>query len=298
MVLTVTPMSPVLGAEIRGVDLTGEIDDATFAAIRQAFHDHSVIVFRDQATPMTPEVQVTFARRFGDLHRHPAAPLEGAEGAIFVIHAHRDSKVANGNGWHSDVSSEAEPPAATMLQLHLLPEGGGGDTLFSSLEAAYAVLSAESQERLRGLSALHTSEHIYRGRYEERGVDDQGKAYPEHVHPLVRTHPETGRPCLFINRAFTTAIDGLEPAESKELLRRLLNHVERPEFQVRLRWEQNDVAMWDNRCLQHYALWDYWPDERKGNRVTIVGDRPYFDPSAPAPPPSSIRMRAPSFAAG
>lgn len=280
----------MLGAEVRGVDLASGLDATTFDAIRAAFLEYGVIVFRDQSATLGPSDQVAFARRFGEPHRHPAAPAGDDEGAVFVIHAHRDSKVANGNGWHTDVSCEAEPPAATMLQIHTLPAGGGGDTLFASMEAAYAVLPSDDQRRLRGLSARHTSEHVYRGRYSDRGVDDEGVEYPSATHPVIRTHPDTGRPSIYVNRSFTTAIEGMDDGEGRALLRRLCDHVERPEFQVRLRWQRNDVALWDNRCLQHFAIWDYWPDERMGNRVSIAGDRPFFDPDAPGPRSTSIRM--------
>lgn len=290
MTFTITPMSPVLGAEIRGVDLASDIDEPMFAAIRTAFLEHGVIVFREQAQTLGAAAQVAFARRFGELHRHPAAPADDDEGAVFVIHAHRDSTVANGNGWHTDVSCDEQPPAATMLQIHTLPDGGGGDTLFASMEAAYAVLPTDEQDRLRGLRAVHTSEHVYRGRYADRGVDDDGVEYPSATHPVVRTHPETGRPSIYVNRSFTTAIEGLDADAGRGLIRRLCDHAERPEFQVRLRWERNDVALWDNRCLQHFAIWDYWPNDRMGNRVSIAGDEPFFDPDAPGPRTTSIRM--------
>ncbi len=290
--LDLRPVSPVLGAEVRGVNLADGVDDATFAEIHEAFLTYGVLFFKDQPEPMSEQVQTAFGRRFGPLHIHPAAPASGDDDAIFVIHAHRDSKVANGNGWHSDVSCDETPPMATMLQMRVLPEGGGGDTMFASMEAAYAVLSESDRDHLKTLSAHHTSEHIFRGRYSDRGVDDSDReSYPAAVHPVVRTHPETGRPSIYVNRAFTTAIDGMDTGEGDRLLRRLLDHVERPEFQIRYRWDLYDVAMWDNRCLQHYALWDYWPNERMGHRVTVLGDRPTFDPAAGDVEPTPIRVR-------
>ncbi len=292
MTLTITPISPVLGAEVRGVNLAEGVDDDTFAEIHQAFLDHGVLFFKDQPEPMSEATQMALGRRFGPLHIHPAAPGAGEDDGIFVIHAHRDSKVANGNGWHSDVSCDEEPPMATMLQLRMLPDGGGGDTMFANMEAAYAVLPPDDRAWLQTLLAHHTSEHIYRGRYSDRGVDDTDRQdYPEAVHPVVRTHPETGRPSIYVNRAFTTGIVGMEDDAGSAVLRRLLEHVERPEFQIRFRWEPFDVALWDNRCLQHYALWDYWPNERMGHRVTVLGDRPRFDPAAPDAAESSIRIK-------
>lgn len=269
--ISLTPITPTLGAEVHGADLTS-IDDAQFEALCEAFARHQVLFFRDQPA-LTPAQQIAFGRRFGPLHEHPAAPhLEGHR-EIFVIHAHRESKVANGNAWHTDVSCDAEPPMATMLQIHKLPPCGG-DTLFSSMYAAYEALSAPMQRFLCTLTAHHASEHIYRGRYADRGVDDAGRVYPSCDHPVVRKHPVTGRPALFVNRSFTTHINGLAPGESRALLDFLLAHAERPEYQLRFTWTENAIALWDNRCLQHFAMWDYWPHERKGHRVTIKGGRP------------------------
>ncbi len=291
MTATIHPVSPVLGAEIEGIDLAGGVTDEEFAFIHRAFLDYGVVFFRNQAA-LPPDVQVAFAERLGPVHRHPAAPSADVHPSIFVIHAHRGSKVANGNGWHTDVSCDAAPPLATMLQVRQIPEGGGGDTLFACMEAAYAALPSDWQEKLRGLSAVHASEHVYRGRYADRGVDDAGETYPSAVHPVIRTHPETGRPSIYVNRSFTTEIVGADPNEGRTLLRRVLAHVERPEFQIRFRWRQNDVALWDNRRLQHFAVWDYWPAERLGHRVSVRGDRPFFDPGGPDAPPSTLRVSA------
>jgi taurine dioxygenase len=267
-------LTPVIGAEIAGADLA-DFDEEAFAEIREALIDHQVIFFRDQPR-LPPEVQVAFARRFGPLHAHPAAPTLEGHPEVFVIHAHKDSKVANGNGWHTDVSCDAEPPLATMLQMHQLP-GTGGDTLFSSMYAAFETLSKTMRGYLTTLTACHESEHIYRGRYSDRGVDDAGTVYPSAVHPVVRTHPDSGRQALYVNPSFTTRINELEPNESRALLDFLFRHQQRAEFQVRFRWSENAIALWDNRCTQHFALWDYWPETRKGHRVTIQGERPVYD---------------------
>ena len=246
-----------MGAEIRGVDLREPLPDETFEEVRSAFLRHQVVFFKEQEE-LAPDRQAAFARRFGGLHLHPAAPhLEGRP-EIFVIHTHKDSKIANGNSWHTDVSCDEEPPLGTMLQLHKLPSQGG-DTLFASMYAAWDALSGPMQAFLSTLTARHESEHIYRGRYSDRNVDDTGKVYPETSHPVVRTHPETGRRALYVNRAFTTRIEGLGAAESKALLGFLFEHMEQERFQVRFKWEVNDMAFWDNRCLQHHAMWDYGP---------------------------------------
>jgi len=271
--IEVTPISPILGAEVRGVDLAAPVDDASFELIRDAFHEHGVLFFKDSAE-MEPDVHVDFASRFGPLHTHPAAPTHESNDAIFVIHTHRDSTVSNGNGWHTDVSCDEEPPLGTMLQLNLLPPNGG-DTLFACMASAYDALSQTMKDFLAPLTALHESEHVYRGRYAERGVDDTGKVYPSAEHPIVRTHPETGRQALYVNRGFTTKIPSLSSHESTAVLAMLLDHCAKAEFQVRHRWDRHDVAFWDNRRLQHFAMWDYWPHERKGHRVTVKGDRPF-----------------------
>jgi taurine dioxygenase len=186
--------------------------------------------------------------------------------------------VANGNGWHTDVSCDEEPPLGTMLQLHVLPSSGG-DTLFANMCAAFETLSPTLQQFLVTLTARHESEHIYRGRYADRGVDDTGRSYPSAVHPVVRTHPDSGRQALYVNPSFTTRINEVAAEESKALLEFLYRHQQRPEFQVRFSWTPNAIALWDNRSTQHFALWDYWPEERKGHRVTIRGERPFYRPA-------------------
>jgi taurine dioxygenase len=270
--LRVTRFAPACGAEVRGIDLARGIDAATAAEIRAALLKHGALFFKDQSE-IPASVQVEIGRHFGDLHTHPAAPAMAGYPEVFVIHAHKDSKVANGEFWHSDVSCDEEPPLGTILQIHVLPEIGG-DTLFANMYAAYDALSEPMKKLLNGLTATHESEHIYRGRYADRGVDDAGKRYPSAVHPVVRTHPETNRLAMYVNRTFTTRINELTELESRAVLDMLFDHCEQVDFQIRFRWQKNDVAFWDNRCMMHRAIWDYWPNERKGHRVTIAGDRP------------------------
>ena len=271
--MRVEPLTPMIGAEIHGCDLS-QISDQMFEAIRKALIDHQVVFFRDQPQ-LAPEAQIAFARRLGPLHRHPAAPTLESHPEIFVIHAHAESRVANGNGWHTDVSCDSTPPLATMLQLHLLPQSGG-DTLFASMYGAFETLSPSMQAFLASLTATHASEHVYRGRYADRGVDDRDKHYPSAIHPVIRSHPDSGRQALYVNPSFTTRINELAATESRALLDYLYQHQQRAEFQVRFRWSTNAIALWDNRCTQHCALWDYWPAERRGHRVTVQGERPYF----------------------
>lgn len=270
--IRVTPFSPTLGGEVRGIDLASGLDDESYREIRAAFLQCGVLFFKGQSE-IPPATQVAIGRMFGTLHTHPAAPQMPGFPELFVIHTQRDSKVANGEFWHSDVSCDVEPPLGTMLQIHVLPDVGG-DTLFANMYAAYDALSPPMQQMLTGLTALHGSEHVYRGRYADRGVEDEGKVYPQATHPVIRTHPETGRKAIFVNRTFTTRINELTAAESDALLGLLFDHCEQVDFQIRFRWERNDVAFWDNRCVMHRAVWDYWPNERKGRRVTIKGERP------------------------
>ena len=270
--IEVKPLNPTIGAEIRGVDLAGEVSNQQIDEIRQAFAAHSVVFFKDQR-PLPPARQISFAGQFGELLIHPAAPQHPDHPEIFVIHTHKDSRDANGSIWHTDVPCEEEPPLGSMLQLHQVPSHGG-DTLFASMYAAYDALSDQMKEFLAPLQAIHESEHIYKGRYKGQGVDEAKQRFPSAIHPIVCTHPATGRKFLFVNGAFTTRIKGLKKPESAAILQFLIEHSTREQFQVRHKWEVNDMAFWDNRCAQHLAMWDYWPEERKGHRVTIKGTRP------------------------
>lgn len=264
--------APNVGAEIRGVVLEDGVTVAQFDEIKNAFLDHQVLFFKDQKE-ISPARQVEFGRMFGELHAHPAAPAMTGHPEIFEIHAHKDSKVANGEFWHSDVSCDELPPLGTMLQLHILPPSGG-DTMFSDMYGACEALSAAMQEFLCGLTASHESSHVYPGRYSDRGQADSDIECPSSVHPVIRTHPDTRRKALYVNRTFTTRINELSEEESRVTLQMLFDHAERIDFQIRYRWSANDMAFWDNRCCMHRAIWDYWPAERKGRRVTIRGDRP------------------------
>jgi taurine dioxygenase len=268
----IKPYSPNLGAVVKGVDLASGLTDEEYEIIQQAFWDYQVLFFQEQKE-ISPVVQVKIGKMFGPLHKHPAAPTMKGHPEIFEIHTHKDSKVANGNLWHTDVSCDKLPPLGTMLQLHVLPECGG-DTIFASMYSAYQRLSSKLKELLSDLEALHVSEHLYKGRYADRGVADRDLDYPSAVHPVLRTHPETGRKAIYVNRTFTREILGIAKAESQYLLNFLWDHCEQVDFQVRYRWNKNDLVFWDNRCLMHHAVWDYWPAERKGRRVTIKGDRP------------------------
>jgi taurine dioxygenase len=263
--------TPHIGAEIFGADLSEPLGNQQFQEVHDALMDHQVIFFRDQK--LSVEQHKAFGRRFGKLVAHPAAPrvLPGHP-EIFVIQADEKSERVAGEDWHSDVSCDPEPPMGSILYLTEVPPDGGGDTLFASMYLAYQTLSEPIRKLIDGLTAIHDGEHVYRGRY---GVDDTGKTFPRSEHPMVRTHPVTGKKGLFVNRTFTTRIVGLRKNESDAILEMLYRHVETPEFSVRFKWRPNSIAFWDNRCVQHQALWDYYPNRRYGHRVTVGGDRPY-----------------------
>ncbi len=272
--INVKPYAPNIGGVITGVDLSKDISDYEQNFIKEAFHKYQVLFFQEQLE-ISPENHIKLGKCFGDLHIHPAAPKMKSFPEIFEIHTHKDSKISNGaEDFHSDVSCDTEPPLGTMLQLHILPQYGG-DTMFSNMYMAYDTLSKPMQNFLNGLRASHESEHFYRNRYEKQDQLDPKKKYPSAIHPIVRTHPETKKKALYINKFFTTRIEGLSKQESKLILEFLFNHCEKTDFQIRYRWNKNDMAFWDNRCTLHKAIWDYHPMERKGRRVTIRGTIPF-----------------------
>jgi len=267
--ITVTPLTPGCGAVISGVDLAAELGNQQFQEIHEALMRHGVVFFRDQH--LTVEQHKAFGRRFGPLHVHPNARQElPGHPEILVIKADAASTRVAGETWHSDVSCDPEPPMGSILYIHKAPDGG--DTMFANMVGAYESLSAPIQSLLAGLTAVHDSAkaHAYR-----RGAADRSDvAFPSAEHPIVRTHPVTGRKALFVNRGFTTHIPQLKRHESEALLEFLYRHIERPYHQCRFKWEDNSIAFWDNRSAQHYAVWDYHPQSRYGHRVTICGDRP------------------------
>ena len=268
--IEIRKLTPNIGAEIFGVDLSKPLDDQQLQEVQDAFSHHLVIFLYDQKPSV--EQHKEFGRRFGKLERHPSAPpLLSDHPEIYVIKADEKSTWVAGEEWHSDVSCDAEPPMGSILYLTTVPPDGGGDTMFANMYLAYETLSAPIRKMLDGMTAIHEGEHVYRGR--DR-VDDHGKAYPHAEHPIFRTHPVTGKKCLFVNRLFTTRIVGLGHNESAAMLEMLYRHIETPEFCVRFKWRPSSIAFWDNRCVQHRAVWDYYPNKRYGHRVTIRGDKP------------------------
>lgn len=262
-------LSRHVGTELRGLTLR-QASDEQVQAIKTLLAERGVLVFRDQR--MTLEEHIALGRRFGKLHVHPAFADKQHPEAL-RIHADANTRHAAGEGWHTDVSCDLEPPGISMLRLEVVPPVGG-DTAFASMSAAFEELSQTMQAFLLEREAVHTGDLPYRGFYKSKAEVD----YPVNVHPVVRTHPITGRKLLYVNSGFTDRIKGLSARESRSLLQMLFDHIAYGvDFQCRVRWEPHTLTMWDNRTVQHTACWDYFPETRSGWRVTTVGERPYLD---------------------
>lgn len=271
--IQVEPLSPVIGAEIGGVDLATPLADETVREIHDALMAHQVVFFRDQE--MTLDQHKAFARRFGELHIHPSAKTADGHPEVITIHADETTKAVAGMKWHSDVSCDAEPPMGSVLQMQTIPPVGG-DTMFASTYAAYEALSDRVKALIADLKAWHESARVHRDRFGAKGrMRDGIDVYPESLHPVVRTHPVSGRKGLFVNENFTSRIDGLPKRESDAILDILYEQIATPEFHCRFRWTAGAVAFWDNRSAQHRSVWDYYPALRHGYRVTIAGDAPF-----------------------
>ena len=259
-----------IGTEVRGVQLAAA-SDAEIKALIELVAQRGVLFFRSQT--MTLEDHIAVGRRFGELHVHPAHDVEPGYPEAMRVFTGPESTFIAGESWHSDVTCDERPPALSLLHLNEVPETGG-DTLWASTYRAYESLSEPLRHFLETLEASHTSADHYTRRY---GAPNEGETYPEAVHPVVTTHPISGRHALYVNSVFTRSILGLSRHESDALLAMLHDQVAYGvDFQVRLRWEPDTLAIWDNRCTQHRATWDYFPEPRRGYRVTTAGDRPVF----------------------
>jgi len=277
--IDVKPVAGACGAEVSGVDLSQDLDNETFAEIHQAFLDHQVLFFRDQT--LTEDQHKAFGRRFGDLNIHPRyVPLEGHP-EIFPIRKDPEDKRIVGESWHHDLTHLPAPPLGSILYALEVPPVGG-DTMFASQYAAYDALSDGMKKTLDGMTAVHDnriqSPRIAAARNSERTSklrdDENEEEEPECEHPVIITHPESGRKALFVNRVRTHRFKDMTEEESKPLLGFLFEHSHKPEFTCRFRWEKGSIAFWDNRCLLHKALNDYPGYKRYMNRVTVNGGRP------------------------
>lgn len=279
--LSIEPLNPTIGAVLRGVDLR-ELSDAAVEDIRAALLKHQVVFFEGQA--LTPAQQRDAAARFGDLHVHPLYPTDQAVPEIMVLDNNPKNPTDNDH-WHTDVTFLETPALGAFLYALEVPPSGG-DTLWSSMTAAYKALSKPMRDFLGGLSAVHDFSYAFTaeglaGSAAGRAAYEKARAeHPPVIHPVVRTHPETGEPALFVNSVFTARIKGLRREESRALMDFLNRHIQQPEFLVRWRWSPGAVAFWDNRCTQHYAVNDYLPARRVLHRATILGERPFFRAAA------------------
>ncbi|HCN64815.1 MAG TPA: taurine dioxygenase [Pseudomonas sp.] len=277
MSLTVTPISSALGAQIDGVDLTQPLSLEQRDAIEQALLQHQVIFFKNQV--ITPQQQARFAANFGDLHIHPIYPNVPEQPEVLVLDT-AVTDVRDNAVWHTDVTFLPTPALGAVLSAKQLP-AFGGDTLWASGIAAFEGLSKPLQVLLDGLTATHDfTKSFPLERFGSTPEDlarweQTRKNNPPLSHPVVRTHPVSGRKSLFVNEGFTTKINELSEAESDAILKLLFAHATRPEYTIRWRWQENDVAFWDNRVTQHYAVDDYRPNRRVMHRATILGDAPF-----------------------
>jgi taurine dioxygenase len=277
--VTIDPLTPVIGAEIGGVDLSRPLSPEQEAEIRAAQAAYHVLVFRDQV--LSNEDHKRLARLFGRLHVHPYhtknmapehARTTDADPEILVVKANQKSKFVAGEEWHTDVSCDAEPPMGSMLYITQTPEIGGGDTLFLSTVRAWEALSDTMKEFVGKLTATHDGAKPYTGGYGQAAPEG---GWPKTVHPVVIAVPWNGKKSLYVNRGFTTRINELARKESDAMLELLWQHIEdHVEFQCRVRWRPNTLVFWDNWCTQHHAVWDYFPYSRYGQRVSIVNGRP------------------------
>ena len=278
--ITVSRVSGAMGAEIGGVDLA-KLDDATFAEIHRAWLENNVVFFRDQT--MTPAQYLGFAKRWGDIHLHPYMKGMADHPEIFEIIKTETETKNFGNRWHTDQQFCEEPAKATMLYAQETP-AAGGDTMFANLYLAYDALSDGMKQMLANVKTYSMGDRKYGGKSRAERYNDGGDTMGKRVappkqdmnaaHPLIRTHPETGRKALYIG-SHTDRFDGMTKEESEPLRKFLMQHARRPEFTCRFRWQPGSIAIWDNRCSQHYAINDYTGQRRRMLRITIKGDKPF-----------------------
>jgi taurine dioxygenase len=279
--LQITPLTTALGAEIQGVDLRCALSDAEFDAIQQAFLTHHVLFFRDQ--DLQAGELLSYAKRFGEPIVHPmVASMTGFPGILEIV-KNREDRNNFGGSWHTDLSFLQRPASISLLHAGEVPPLGG-DTMFANMYLAYEALSTGMKNMLSGLNALHDTTLMYRSDAQQGSgtIGDEGSMnrirpvddHDSSLHPVVRTHPQTARQALYVNSNFTIGFEQMTRAESQPLLDYLFAHLSRAEFTCRFKWTSATLAMWDNRCTQHYALNDYHGQRRVVRRIAIEGDRP------------------------
>jgi len=265
--IAVDRLTPIIGAEVSGVDLSQPLSVEQLGEVRRAFLENHVLVFRDQH--LTVEQHKAFGRLFGELRALPVEDIDGDDPELVVIRANAQSRYVAGETWHTDGTADLAPSMGSMLYVKETPAiGTGGDTLFANMHLAVEMLSPTMQQFLGELTAIHDGEIPWKGYQPPANL-------PKTEHPVVVRHPETGRKTLFVNSGFTSHIVQLSGGESQMLLNMLFDLVARePILSCRVRWAPSTLVFWDNRCTQHHAVWDYFPHSRYGERVTILGKQP------------------------
>lgn len=270
--ITVRKLTGGCGAEVLGINLAKDFSNRQWDELRHVFFDHGVIFFRDQE--LTPEQHIAFARRWGPIDVNKFFVPAPGYPEIAEVRKEKEQKTNIGGGWHTDHSYDAEPAMGSILLAREVPDEGG-DTLFSNMYLAYDALSEGLKETLSNLRAVHSAEHVFGAKSmrqnAERPKRNEHLAVGEVSHPVVITHPESGKKALYVNSGFTTRFDGWTVDESKPLLDYLYRHAVRPEFTCRFRWQPGSIAFWDNRCTWHYAANDYHGHDRLMHRITIAG---------------------------
>jgi taurine dioxygenase len=274
--LALDHLAPAIGSVVHGLDLRRLPDPPVCGFLYDLLVERKVIFFRDQE--ITPEQHIDFSRHFGELEVHPFGENLEGHPEVLVLRSDRDHPPVATDTWHSDVTWRPEPSLGSLLLARVVPRTGG-DTCWANMEAAYDGLDEETKALIDGRFAVHDS-HLFRAGMRARGaseeeVEEYRRAHPAVRHPVVRTHPDSGRKSLYVNALFTVRIEGMEEAESRRLLERLQRTATRLEVQCRFRWAPGSLAFWDNRAAQHYAVSDYWPATRVMERVTVVGDQPF-----------------------
>lgn len=263
-----------LGAEIHGLDLKQGLNQPTYENLLAALTEHKVIVLRDQHLDTRQHVEIS--RMFGELEVHPFRP-QGEFPEILVLDNHKDNPVLSTDVWHSDTTFRLRPTKYTILRCQIMPKTGG-DTLWCDMETVYNSLSAPFRAFIDPLKAWHDFQN-FRVLFKKSPEDQERlrkmeELYPNPLHPVVRTHPISGRKCVYVNPQFTLRIDGLNDDESDAVLKVLYEQVHTPEYQFRLRWSEGTLIMWDNMSTQHYAANDYYPERRRMERTAVCGDVP------------------------
>ena len=267
-------LSPTIGTEVHGIHIGADLSSDTIDFLSNLLVERKVIFFRDQ--DISVEQHIAFGRKFGEVEVHPFTPNLEGHPEVVCLNNDRDNPPSI-NIWHSDVTWRDEPSLGSILRALEVPDVGG-DTLFANMEDAYESLNDATKTQIENLYAVHDNENFLTGLFTKGLPQDQierlRKQYPPVTHPVVRTHPISGKKSLYVNTAFTRHIVGMDPAESKQLLEKLYLTASVPDHQCRFRWRKNSFTFWDNRAAQHYAAADYWPEVRRMQRVTVIGDKP------------------------